>query len=110
MLNRSVLIITPAEPYLTWAKAQSSFELTGPIELWTNVYLIPEFDTDEDPEVALREVFPVIFARMLCDWTSDERVWPENRTLDLFKLWFRFEMHTMVEDVCDYEIEDDEDE
>ncbi len=109
MLNRSLMIVTPAVPYIAWAESLQTPEEAGPVEPWTTAYLIPEFDTDEDPEATLGQIFPVIFARFLSDWTTDEAEWPKRRTLDMFKSWFTFAMHTTVEDVCADELEDDED-
>lgn len=109
MLNRSVMIVTPAAPYLAWAKSlESADEPETPVEPWTTAYLIPELDADEDPDRNLRRVFPSVFGRMLLDWSSDERQWPQRRTLDMFKKWFTFTMHSTVEDICEYELHDDE--
>jgi hypothetical protein len=43
-------------------------------------------------------------------WHTDEAAWPEGRDLAKFKAWFVIELHSVVEDLCDYEIVDEDDE
>ena len=73
------------------------------------VYLIPSFEDDAEAEEILKQVYSEIFERELDAWHTDEADWPENRTFAIFKQWFEIELHSMVEDVCGYELIDDED-
>ncbi len=42
-------------------------------------------------------------------WHTDESAWPEKRDLKTFEEWFAIEMHSVVEDLCDYEIIEEDD-
>ena len=35
---------------------------------------------------------------------TDESDWPTNRDLTTFRSWFSTEFHSIVEDLCDYEL------
>jgi hypothetical protein len=72
------------------------------------VYLVPEFESEAEQRQVLQEVFAEVFERELYGWHTDERAWPKKRTLSLFRQWFSIEMHSVVEDLCAYPIEDDE--
>ena len=41
-------------------------------------------------------------------WTEDEAAWPENRDLKTFREWFRIDIHSVVVDVADDDIEGEE--
>jgi hypothetical protein len=56
----------------------------------------------------LASVSAQVFERELFGWHADEAAWPKNRNLALFHKWFTVEMHSVVEDLCDYELADDE--
>jgi hypothetical protein len=52
---------------------------------------------------------PAIFENELYGWHTDEAAWPRGRDFAMFKDWFEIEPHSVVEDLCDVEIvEDDE--
>jgi hypothetical protein len=46
----------------------------------------------------------------LSGWHTDEAAWPKGRDLAMFKKWFEIELHSVVEDLCDFEIVDQDDE
>jgi hypothetical protein len=49
-----------------------------------------------------------VFELELDGWHTDESVWPQNRTLAMFKEWFHIELHSIVEDLVDDEIVDED--
>ncbi len=53
-------------------------------------------------------MFDVLFEMQLDGWHTDESAWPRNRTFAMFREWFSIEFHSVVEDMCDYPIVDDE--
>jgi hypothetical protein len=108
MLNRSVLIVRPKQPFLDWAAGLDESGLVPNVEGEQTAYLVPEFDDDEEAQQVLEEVFAEVFERELFGWHTDEAVWPENRDLALFMQWFEIELHSVVEDLCDFELMDDE--
>jgi hypothetical protein len=109
MLNRGVLIVRPRQPYLDWAAQLDDSGLVPDPEDEQTVYLIPEFESDDEAREILEDVYDEVFERELEGWHTDESAWPQNRTFAMFKEWFDIEFHSVVEDLCAYEIEDDED-
>ena len=55
----------------------------------------------------LAKCFEVIFEEELGGWHTDQSAWPENRTFEKFHEWFSLEFHSVVEDLCGYEVVDD---
>ncbi len=55
----------------------------------------------------LAKCFEVIFEEELGGWHTDQSAWPENRTFEKFREWFSLEFHSVVEDLCGYEVVDD---
>jgi hypothetical protein len=109
MLNRGVLIVRPRQPYLDWASQLDDSGLVPDPEDEQTVYLIPEFESDDEAWEILEDAYAQVFERELEGWHTDESAWPQNRTFAMFKEWFDIELHSVVEDLCAYEIEDDED-
>jgi hypothetical protein len=44
----------------------------------------------------------------LSAWTDDESTWPAVRDLKTFRAWFRLDIHNIVIDVADDDIEGEE--
>jgi hypothetical protein len=109
MLNRGVLIVRPKQPYIDWAAQLDDSGVVPDPEGEKTVYLIPEFESEEEAWEILEDVYAEVFERELDEWHTDESAWPQNRTFEVFKEWFDIELHSVVEDLCAYEIEDDED-
>jgi hypothetical protein len=110
MINRGVLIVRPAQPFLDWAAGLDDFGMVPDAAGEQTVYLIPNWETDEDAEEILEQLHLGVFENELWGWHTEESAWPERRDLATFRKWFRIEMHSIVEDLCDYElVEEDED-
>ena len=108
MVNRSALIVRPKQPFLDWAMRLDDSGLVPSIDDEQTVYLIPEYDDDDHAAEILKLVFAEVFERELFEWHTDEAAWPKDRTFALFREWFDVEFHSVVEDLCDFEITDDE--
>lgn len=108
MLNRSALVVRPKQPFLDWAAQLDDSGLAPLADGEQTIYLIPEYDDDEDAVRILNRVFAEVFERELFAWHTDETAWPKGRNLALFQKWFDVEFHSIVEDLCDFEIIDDE--
>lgn len=108
MLNRGVLIVRPRQPYHDWAARLDDSGIVSDPEDEKTVYLIPEFESDTEAWEVLEDVYAEIFERELEGWHTDESAWPQNRTFAMFKEWFDIELHSVVEDLCAYGIEDDD--
>ena len=108
MVNRGVLIVRPRQPFLDWAAQLDDSGLVPNFEGEETAYLVPEFENDDDAERILRLVYSEVFERELYSWHTDESAWPKNRGLAVFRKWFEIERHSIVEDLCDFQLVDDE--
>lgn len=107
MLNRAALIVRPAKSFLDRAAGLDDSGLVPSPDDEQTVYLVPEFEDDDEREAILKAVWAELFERELLDWHMDPEDWPQNRTLAMFREWFRIEMHSIVEDLVDGPLEDD---
>ena len=108
MLNRAVLIVRPAKPFLDWAAGLDDSGLVPSPNDEQTVSLVPEFHDDEEREAVLKAVYAEVFERELFGWHVVPKDWPRNRTLKTFREWFQIEMHSIVEDLVDGPRIDDE--
>jgi hypothetical protein len=53
-----------------------------------NVYLIPEFEDLDEAEAHLEEIYDEIFTNELAEWHEDRKIWPQDRTFEMFLEWF----------------------
>jgi hypothetical protein len=109
MLNRGVLIVRPKQPYLDWAAGLDDSGLVPERDGEQAVYLIPSFEDDDEAWEIVEDIYVEVFERELEGWHTDESAWPPNRDFAMFTEWFDIELHSVVEDLADDEIEDDED-
>jgi hypothetical protein len=109
MINRGVLIVRPKQPFLDWAAGLDESGLLPNVEGEQTVYLIPDSDTPDDTESVIEQVYLEVFENELWGWHTDEAAWPANRDLVTFREWFALELHSVVEDLCDHELIDDDD-
>lgn len=110
MLNRSVVILTPRQPYLDWAAGLDDSGLAPDPEDEKTIYLIPEYGDDIEAMEILSRCYDIIFEMELEGWHLDESAWPVDRTFKKFRDWFAIEFHSVVEDLCDFPMVDDDDE
>ncbi len=106
MLNRAAIIVRPARPFIEWAKALDESGMV-PDDGESTVYLVPEYLDDEEGEEILERVFPIIFENELNGWHTLESDWPRDRSYEVFMMWFRVEVHPVVEDLCGYGFTDE---
>jgi len=104
-INRNSFTIRPRKPFFDWVN--TLFEGEEPItnKEENNVYLVREFDSNEEVQRWIEKNFKAIFDNELNDWYTDESKWPKNRTLAMFKLWFEVEINSMVLDLEDFDVE-----
>ncbi|MBM4267030.1 MAG: hypothetical protein FJ144_10505 [Deltaproteobacteria bacterium] len=109
MINRGVLIVRPKGPFLEWAAGLDDSGILPSVEGEQTVYLIPQFESDDEAQGILAQLHAEVFERELWGWHTDESAWPPRRDLATFRKWFSIELHSVVEDLCDHAIIDDED-
>lgn len=108
MINRSALIVRPKQPYVDWAKGLDDSGM-DPSEIGERtVYLLPEYDDDIEGLALLSKGYEHIFEAELEGWHLIEDDWPANRTFAMFCEWFDIELHSMVVDMVDGPIVDDD--
>ena len=108
LINRSVAIIKPKQPFVDWANSvvdeDEQYSIPD-ISKDCSVILLPETDSDQHAEAVLKEIFQDVFELELLSWITDDDMWPENITYKMFLEWFDVEFHSMVFDSYEYDIE-----
>ena len=112
MLNRSAITVTAKKPFLEWLR-----QLPDPIDESrtldqinedSSIFLLPEYDSESEIEECLKGCFEFVFDEQLNSWWTDETAWPENRDFSMFKEWFNVSFHSMVQDIVDEPLIDDD--
>ncbi len=103
-INRSAVIITPAKPFLDWlhqadpASAELSLE---DLRREATIYLLPEYDTNDEALAHLRNRCGEIFEEELEGWCRLPSAWPADRSFSTFVHWFEYSIHSVLLDLCD---------
>ena len=103
-INRSALTVVPAKPFLDWLQRvdSTSAELTlEDLRQDPSIYLLPEYDTDDQAERLLSQCHGEIFEEQLDGWHRARSVWPGDRSFDTFRRWFEYSFHSLIYDLCD---------
>jgi hypothetical protein len=113
VVNRTAVTVVGAEPYLEWTRARDADFNRGQLTVartrpFGSAFLLPEVDYEEDLQEWVEENFEWLFEFQLSTWTADESAWPQNRDLEMFRAWFRIDLHNVVVDVADDDIEGEE--
>ena len=108
MLNRSAVAVRPKQPFLDWVNSVEPDSSVTLDELQKTLYLVPDYEDPADAEKVLNKVCEEIFCRELKGWYTLESLWPQDRSLRVFKQWFDVEHFDQVDDVGSDPIEDDE--
>ena len=110
MLNRSVATVRVKEPFFQWVKS-----LPDPADVSKDIinhdntaYLLPNLEYGFEEEELLEQFYDLIFEEQLNGWCTDKNTWPKNRDLESFKKWFDVEFHSVVLDLVDAPLQEDE--
>src|SRR5215510_1475516 len=98
------IVVRPVQPFLDWLHRvdPTSAQLTlEDLRREPTIYLLPEWETEDEALEHLAEVSSEIFKEQLNGWYRVPSVWPEDRELNAFLRWFDCSFHSMVFDVCD---------
>ena len=107
-INRAVLVVKPKQPFLAWAHSldDESKDLTlERLREDCTAYLIPEIQFDSEQHQVLGRCFELLFEEELEAWHTEPKDWPQYRNLEMFLEWFEVEFHSLVFDLCDYQIQ-----
>ncbi len=111
MLNRSVVLIRYQQPFVEWINAADpnpSHTITLSDANEDNVAYLVEVEDEEEFEGWLKANGKRLFELELGEWYTDEKLWPKERSLKMFKEWCRFDLHTVVLDTGGTPLLDDE--
>jgi hypothetical protein len=113
VINRTAVTITGAKPYTDWTRRTDADANKGAITVvrartYGSAFLLPEFELEEDVQEWVEDNAAWIFEFQLGAWTDDETTWPQVRDLASFREWFNIEIHSVVVDVADDDIEGEE--
>ena len=115
VVNRTAVTITGAQPYIDWMRQTDADFNKGAVTVvvprataYGSAFLLPEVDLEEDLKEWVEENALWLFEFQLSAWTEDEGAWPATRDLKTFKEWFRIDIHSVVVDVGDDDIEGEE--
>jgi hypothetical protein len=113
VVNRTAVTVTGAQPYIDWTQAHDAAADRGVLMVarakpYGTAYLLPEFELEEDVQDWVEQNAPWLFEFQLSAWTDDESAWPVARDVATFRKWFRIDIHSVVVDVGDDDIEGEE--
>lgn len=106
-VNRNAFTVLPKKPFLDWLKNVEGNSLFPLETIDNNIYLIEEKDSNEEIEVWLKKNFDIVFRKELEVWFAAEKLWPKNRTYQMFRDWFDISYQSMVYDLEDYPLNKD---
>ena len=112
MINRSAIILFKRQPFLDWLKelpdpVRDEMSLSDLNEDAT-VYLLPDWDDDTERDKLVRDGYDVMFEHELEGWWTDENAWPKKRSFAVFKAFFDVQTHSMLVDLVEGPLQDDE--
>jgi hypothetical protein len=113
VVNRTAISLIGAQPYIDWTRQTDADAARGTLTVtrakpYGSAFLLPEFELEEDIQEWVEENASFLFEFGLSAWTEDEASWPVRRDLAAFREWFRIEIHSIVVDMADDEIEGEE--
>lgn len=111
MLNRAAVIVRLKQPFVDWINAvdpdPGNRVTLDDVNEENNVYLI-EVEDQEELDSWLELNHDILFEVELNGWYTDPALWPQDRSLAVFKDWCSLELHTVVYDTAGSPLEDDE--
>jgi hypothetical protein len=113
VINRTAVTLVGAKPYQDWTRQQDADFNRGTVTVaraktFGSAFLLPELELEEDVQEWIEDNARWLFEFQLAAWTEDESTWPVDRDLQTFREWFRIDIHNVVVDVSDEEIEGEE--
>jgi hypothetical protein len=113
VVNRTAVTITGAQPYIDWMRETDADFNKGAVTVprakaYGSAFLLPEVELEEDLTEWVEENAIWLFEFQLSAWTENEASWPTTRDLAAFREWFRIDIHSVVVDMGDDDIEGEE--
>lgn len=112
MLNRSCLLVRAKQPFLDWLHSlpddDGSYLTLEEINEDAQVYLLPDAELVDDAQSLIRAFSPIVFELELEGWWTEESDWPQDRSYEIFSQWFEVSLRSLVHDLVDEPLIDDE--
>jgi hypothetical protein len=114
MINRTAIILTYKEEavrYLNEVDPYNSGDMTiEDLNKDGNLFLIQNesIESKEDLENWVLLNFENLFEYELNGWYTDPSLWPTPLTVDLFYKWFQVDYRSMIIDLCEDPLFDDD--
>ena len=113
VVNRTAISLIGEAPFVEWMNSTDADAAKGAITVarakpFGTAILLPEFELEEDVQEWVEDNAKLLFEFQLAAWTDDESAWPATRDLKTFRQWFRVDIHSVVVDVADDDIEGEE--
>src|SRR5438105_1510898 len=110
LCNRTAVSLVGESPFVEWTRANDADVDKGTLTVarvppYGTVVLLPEFELEEDIQEWVEENASWLFEFQLASWTDDESTWPAKRDLGTFREWFRLDIHSVVVDAGEDDIE-----
>lgn len=116
MVNRAAILLKYKAPAIRWINEADPYDgdpgsTADSVNLERTIYLISNADGDTEATVErwVKRNYEILFEEELEGWYTDSELWPQKRTLKLFREWFDVECHTVLIDTVDGAIYDDDD-
>jgi hypothetical protein len=104
------MIVRVKEPFIDWLRGlpvPGDFSASS-INQDNAAYLMPDIEDDEDRDMVIEKTYEMVFEEQLDGFWTDESDRPKERTLEMFHQWFEIDFHTVVYDVVDGPLIDEE--
>jgi hypothetical protein len=113
VVNRTAISLVGEAPFIEWTRGNDADANKGTLTVararpYGTVILLPEFELEEDILEWVEENASWLFEFQLASWTDDESAWPPDRDIKMFREWFRVDIHSVVVDVGEDDIEGEE--
>jgi len=109
LINRAAAVVKLRQPFLDWVNSMPGPKHTlKAINTENNVFLLPEHDTQQELELIIQDLYRQIFEIEVGSFCRDRSLWPKTRDYKTFRQWFDIQVHSMVFDPYEDEIEKEE--
>jgi hypothetical protein len=104
VISRDLLLIVPRKPFYDWLnfiyEEAGEYNSENLLNDNTEVYLIQEYDTEQDFLVWMKKNYITFFEATLNKRSTEKKSWPQNRTWEVFNKWFYASYHPMIYDLA----------
>ena len=103
-VNRTAIVVKPGQRFLEWlhqADLSSANLKLDDLRLEPTIYLLPECESENEAREHLEIVCSEIFEEQLDGWYRVPSSWPQLRDFETFNDWFEWSFHSVIVDLCD---------